>query len=342
MTTMAEERAARYSKRRGVPRLVWPLAALGVILLFNFFFTPEFFRVTMRDGRLFGNVIDILRNGVPVTLVSIGMTLVIATGGVDLSVGAVMALAGTLAAVLIGLHHWGAAAGISAALGLALVCGVWNGFLVAYLGIQPIVATLVLMVSGRGIAQLLSGGQIVDVINPGFDYLTKGAILGMPFAVYLMAACFIVVAVMTRKTALGLFIESVGNNPLASRYAGINERGVKMVAYIVAGVCSGLAGMHVASEIQAADANNAGLYLELDAILAVLIGGTSLSGGRFSLIGSVVGAMIIQTTRTMILNKGIAVESTMIVKAVIILVIAIFQAEKFRTLLGRMLKRGRA
>lgn len=321
-------------------KLVWPMAALAVILLFNFFFTPGFFHIEVRDGRLFGSLVDILNRSVPVMLLSAGMTLVIATGGVDLSVGAVMAMAGAVAAVRLAHVDSTLTGSILLALGIAAAAGIWNGALVAYLGIQPIVATLVLMVSGRGIAQLLCDGQIVAIDRAGFDYLGNGYFAGLPFAVTLAAVVYIIVGLLTRRTALGLFVEAVGNNPVASRFAGINARVVILMVYVVAGICSGIAGLVAASNIKAADASNVGLYLELDAILAVLIGGTSLIGGRFSLIGSIVGTLIIQTTTTMILTRGIAVEVTLLVKAIIVVVVALFQAEKFRALFVRMVGKG--
>jgi simple sugar transport system permease protein len=332
--------APRPNKWHHLSKIIWPVAALGVILLYNLLFTPGFFHIELRDGRLFGSLVDVLKQSVPVMILSAGMTLVIATGGVDLSVGAVMAMAGALAANRLALHDSSLLAAILLALGLAAASGLWNGALVAYMGIQPIVATLVLMVSGRGIAQLISDGQIIPVDRPGFDFLANGALFGLPFPVTLAAVTYLAIGLLTRKTALGLFVESVGNNPIASRFAGVNARLVKLMVYVLCALCAGGAGLIAASNIRASDANNVGLYLELDAILAVLIGGTSLVGGRFTLLGSIVGTLIIQTTTTMILTRGVAVEVTLLVKAVIVVVVALFQAEKFRTLIVKLLGRG--
>lgn len=342
MTTTTTEAPvrSRYSQQKQVSKLVWPLAALAVILLYNLIFTQNFFHVWVQDGRLFGSLIDVLRNAAPVLLVSAGMTLVIATGGVDLSVGAVMAISGTLCAKLLVVQGYPLGGAIAVALLVSLACGLWNGILVAYMNIPPIVATLVLMVSGRGIAQLVSAGQNIYVEDRGFDYVNNGALAMFPFPVVLTLACYALVALVTRRTALGLFIESVGNNPLASRYAGVNARVVKLITYTVTGLCSGVAGILYASGIRSSDAHRAGLYLELDSILAVLIGGTALTGGRYTLVGTVVGALIIQTTTTMILTRGVAVEVTLLVKAIIVLVVALFQAEKFRQLLTKAFRRG--
>jgi simple sugar transport system permease protein len=331
----------RYEKPRRfaqASKLLWPLAALAVILAYNAFFTPGFFNLEVRDGRLYGSLVDVLNRSVPVMLLSAGMTLVIATGGVDLSVGAVMAMAGAVAALRLDAGDPLAVA-VLLTMGTALAAGLWNGVLVAYMGIQPIVATLVLMVSGRGVAQLLSDGQIITVNRTSFDYIGMGGFAGLPFAVTLAVLVYLTVGLLTRKTALGLFVESVGNNPVASRFAGINARVVKLMVYVVSGLCAGVAGLVATSNIRASDANNVGMYLELDAILAVLIGGTSLTGGRYTLLGSIVGALIIQTTTTMILTQGVAVEVTLLVKAIIIFVISIFQADRLRSVLGRLFAR---
>jgi simple sugar transport system permease protein len=315
--------------------LLWPLAALALLLALNLAFTPGFFHVSVKDGRLFGSLIDVLNRAAPVMLLSLGMTLVIATRGVDLSVGAVMAITGALAAWLITTSHAGVPAVVCMALGLALVCGLWNGVLVAFLDIQPIVATLILMVAGRGIAQLITNGQIITFENPGMAFIGGGFFLGLPFPVTIVAVTLLITALLTRRTALGLFIESVGNNETASRYAGVNSAMVKVAVYAFCGLCAGLAGMIPMSDIKGADANNAGLYLELDAILSVVIGGTSLDGGRFQLVGSIIGALIIQTLTTTILSRGVQVEFTLVVKALVVLAVCLLQSEGFRQMAGR-------
>ncbi|MGB7159578.1 MAG: ABC transporter permease [Tepidisphaeraceae bacterium] len=336
LPVLGERAGERGQPRRAVvPRELWPLLALAALLIFNFFFTPGFFDFEVRDGRLFGSVIDIADRAAPVMLLAIGMTLVIATGGVDLSVGAVMALAGAIAAHLVAEREQPLFVAILAALGASLLAGIWNGALVAYLRVQPIVATLILMVSGRGMAQLVSDpdGQIINVNPtkyPGFAMIGNGSFLGLPFTLTLVAMALLVIAVLTRKTAAGLFIEAVGNNRVASRFAGINERLVTLTVYAITGLCAGVAGLIAASDINASDANNAGLYLELDAILAVVLGGTALSGGRFYLLGAILGALVIQAMTTTILIQGVKVEYTLIVKAVVVVAICLLQAPRFR------------
>lgn len=311
-------------------KLLWPLLALAVLLIFNFFFSPGFFDIVVRDGRLYGSLIDILDRAAPVMLLSLGMTLVIATGGVDLSVGAIMAIAGTVAAWLLADQGSGAFVAILVPVLACAVAGAWNGALVAWAGVQPIVATLILMVAGRGVAQLLSQGQIITFDDPTVAFIGGGAFAGLPFSITIVLVVLALTALLTRRTAIGLFIEAVGNNLVASRYAGVNVRMVTFIVYVFSGVCSAVAGLIVAADIRAADANNAGLYLELDAILAVVIGGTALTGGRFYLIGSLVGALIIQTLTTTILTLGIPVEWTLVVKATVVLVVCLLQSDEFR------------
>jgi simple sugar transport system permease protein len=316
-------------------KLQWPLLALGLVLLYNFIFTRDFFELTVRDGRLYGSVIDIFNRASPVMLLALGMTLVIATGGVDLSVGAVMAIAGAVAALLVTQTDLPVTAIIAASLGVAVIAGVWNGVLVGVFEVPPIVATLILMVSGRGIAQLLTGGQIITFENKALEFIGRGGFLGLPFAITLVVIALLAVVFLQTKTAAGLFIEATGDNETASRYAGVNTRAVKLLAYSFCGLCAGIAGLIVTTNIAAADANNAGLWLELDAILATVIGGTALTGGRFYPLGSIVGAILIQTLTTTILTKGVPVEFTLVVKAVVIIAVCLLQSEEFRKVVWR-------
>lgn len=315
-------------------RVFWPLLALALLLLFNQVFTPGFFKMEIRDGRLFGTLVDILNYGGPVMLLSLGMTLVIATGGVDLSVGAVMAVAGGIMAQVAASHDPFAA--LAAALVVCTLLGAWNGALVAGIGIQPIVATLILMVAGRGAAQLITGGQILNFNNPTLVFLGNGALAGLPFTCWLVAAMLLATALLTRRTALGLFIEAVGDNEAASRLAGISARWVKFSTYVFAGFCAGLAGLVSASNIRSADANHAGLYAELDAILAVVVGGTALTGGRFYLVGSLVGALLIQTLTTTMYARNVSSDIAPVPKALVIIAVCLLQSEPARAWFSRL------
>lgn len=322
--------------------LLWPLLALGLLLLFNQLFTPGFFDLKILDGHLYGTRIDILNHGAKVMLLALGMTLVIATGGVDLSVGAIMAIAGAVVAQLVVAQGVSAPAAIAAALGVSVLLGAWNGLLVAGIGIQPIVATLILMVAGRGIAQLITDGQIINFDHPALVYLGNGHLLGLPFTLTLVLVMLAATQLLTRRTALGLFIESVGDNDTASRFAGVNARLVKFMAYVFAGLCAGLAGLVAASNIKSADANHAGLYMELDAILAVVVGGTALTGGRFHLVGSVVGALLIQTLTTTMYARNVSADIAPVPKALVIIAVCLLQSEVSRRWFARVFRGGKA
>jgi simple sugar transport system permease protein len=312
--------------RRALSRLANPqLLALAGVLLINWILFPNFFRITWQDGRLFGSLIDVLNRGAPVAILAIGMAGVIATKGVDLSVGAIMAVAGAVAATLV-VAGYPAPVAVLAALAVGLLCGLWNGFLVAVLDIQPIIATLVLMVAGRGIAQLITEGFIITFNDPVLIFIGTGSFLGLPMAAVIAVVLMVLVTLLVRRTAIGLFIEAVGVNRAAASLAGIRSRMLLFLVYGLSGLCAAVAGIIVAGDIRGADANNAGLWLELDAILAVVIGGTSLLGGRFSVPLAVVGALIIQAMNTGILVSGFPPEFNLIVKAALILLVLIIQS----------------
>ena len=310
--------------------LVWPVAGLSLLLLFNLVFTEGFFRVEVRDGRLYGVLIDILNHGSKVMLLALGMALVIATSGVDLSVGAVMAIAGAVAAQLINIEGVPFPVVIAAALGVAILAGAWNGLLVGAFDVQPIVATLILMVAGRGVAQLITDGQIITFTDDRLTYIGNGSFLGLPFPALLSLGMLGITVVLTRKTAIGLFIESVGDNQRASIYAGVNGTTVKFLVYVFSGFCAGLAGLVAASNIKCADANHAGLFLELDAILAVVVGGTALTGGRFYLAGAIVGALFIQALTTTMYMRNVSADVAPVPKALAILAVCLLQSAVLR------------
>jgi simple sugar transport system permease protein len=318
--------------------LVWALAGLGLLLLFNFLFTPGFFAVEVRGGHLYGVLIDILNHGSKVMLLSLGMALVIATGGVDLSVGAVMAITGAIAARLMNAGNVPFPVVIGGSVAAAIVAGAWNGALVGGFRIQPIVATLILMVAGRGVAMLVTDGQIITFTDPRLVFVGNGHLLGLPFPVWLSATVLLVTMVVTRRTAVGLFIEATGDNQTASTCAGINAATVKFVVYIFSGLCAGLAGLVAASNIKCADSNHAGLFLELDAILAVVIGGTALTGGRFYLVGAVIGALFIQTLTTTMYMRNVSPDVAPVPKALAILAVCLLQSPALRGKLAKFAK----
>jgi simple sugar transport system permease protein len=307
-------------------RLWWPLLALVALLLLNLVFTPSFFALRLQDGHLFGSLVDILRNGAPTLLIALGMTLVIATRGIDLSVGAVAAIAGAVTCTHIAAGG-DAVTGMALALALCAVLGLWNGFLVSVLGIQPIIATLVLMTAGRGVAMLMTEGQIITVDNGLFRQVGAGFLV-LPIAILISLAALAGVAVLTRRTALGMLVEAVGVNPEASRLAGVRSRTIIWTVYVFSAFCAGVAGLMIASNVTAADANSAGLWIEMDAILAVVIGGTSLAGGRYSLTGTLIGALVIQTLTTTVYTIGVPPETTLVFKAAVVIVVCLLQSPR--------------
>lgn len=319
--------------------LLWPVLSLAALLAFNLVFQPAFFRVIIQDGHLYGTLVDVLNQGSKVMLLALGMTLVIGTGGVDLSVGSVMAITGALAALLVTTTALPFAAVLVLCVLAGAVLGAWNGLLVTRLRIQPIIATLILMVVGRGIAMLITDGQIVTFEHPAFVFFGNGHFLGLPFTVTIVALVFAATALLTRRTAIGLFIEAAGDNETASRFCGAPVRLVKVLVYAFSGVCAALAGLIATSNIKAADSSRVGELMELDAIFAVLVGGTALTGGRFTLVGSIVGALLIQTLTTTMYNLGMPPAIAPVPKAVVILLACLLQSPVFRAQLGGLFTR---
>ena len=309
--------------------LFWPCATLALLIVLNASLNPGFLALDWRDGHLYGNLIDILNRAAPLALVAAGMTLVIAARGLDISVGAVVAIAAATGALCVSATG-SLALAIVAALAAGLTCGLWNGLLVVAVGMQPIIATLILMVAGRGIAQLITGGQIITIYYPPYDYLGNGFLLGLPFAAMLALAVIVVLHALLTATPLGLFIRAIGINPLAARIAGVRARPITLALYTFCGLTAGLAGLIISSNVKSADANNAGLLLELDAILAVTLGGTALTGGRFSLAGTAIGALIIQTLTSTIYSLGVPPEVNLVFKAALIFVVMLLQSAEFR------------
>jgi len=309
----------------GLKRVIPQLITLAVLVALVSLFFPSFLQIEYSSGRFVGPVIDVLKRGAPVALLAIGMTLVVATRGIDLSVGTVIAITGAMAAATIGAGY-GLAAAIAMAVIAGLAAGLFNGVLVAFIGIQPIVATLILMISGRGIAQLITEGRILTFNLPSFAFLGSGSVLGMPVPVWIWVLTAALAILLVRRTALGLLIEAIGVNRRASALAGINARVLLIAVYMASGFCAALAGIIITADIRGADANNAGLWLELDAVLATVVGGNSLMGGRFSISAAVIGAMIIQTIDTGILLAGFPSEYNLVIKAVLVIFILVLQS----------------
>jgi len=348
---MAQSRFSWHSIRDS--QIFWPVVALALLMLFNAIFTPGFFRLEIKDGHLFGSLIDILNRGSVLMVMAIGMTMVIATGGVDLSVGAVMAISACTASVLITSATLGNTLvateellqDVSAtplwlviviALAVSALCGLWNGLLVSRGNIQPMVATLILMVAGRGIAQLITNGQIITIYFTPYYFIGNGYLFTLPFTLFIVLGLFVVTWLFTRKTAIGMFVESVGINARSSFLSGINAKNIKLLAYTFCGFCAGIAGLIYSANVKSADANNAGLNMELDAILAVVIGGTLMSGGRFSLFASIVGALIIQSVTTTMYALGVPAMASQAIKALVVLIVILLYSDVFKNSLNRV------
>jgi ribose/xylose/arabinose/galactoside ABC-type transport system permease subunit len=342
-------------KRIRESRLFWPLAAWAFILVFDAIFIPGFFKIGIQDGHLYGNLIDVLNNGAPLMLVAIGMTMVIATGGVDLSVGAVIAISAAMGAVLINpalgdklitndiltkdATNTPLGIIILADLAAGTLCGLWNGLLVSRARIQPMVATLILMVAGRGIAQLITNGQIMTIYYTPYFWFGNGFIFGLPVSIYIVAIVFILTWVGVRKTSIGLFVEAVGINSKATYYSGISEKNVKLLAYTFCGFCSAIAGLIFSSYVHSADGNNNGLNYELDAILAVVMGGTLMAGGRFSLLASIIGALVIWTFTLSMYTLGVPANALLAGRAVLVLIVILLYSDQARRMLNRFVDR---
>jgi ribose/xylose/arabinose/galactoside ABC-type transport system permease subunit len=344
-----------FFKRFRESRVFWPLVALVLILITDAIFAPGFFKIGILDGHLYGNMVDVFNNSAPLMLVAIGMTLVIATGGVDLSVGAVIAISAAMGAVLINpalgnklitndiltkdatnTPLWLI---VLADLGAGTLCGLWNGWLVSRGKIQPMVATLILMVAGRGIAQLITNGQIMTIYYTPYFWFGNGFIFGLPVSIYIVAVIFLFAWVLVRKTSIGLFIESVGVNAKATYYSGISEKNIKLFVYTFCGFCAAIAGLILSSYVHSADGNNNGLNYELDAILAVVIGGTMMTGGRFSLFASVLGALVIWTFTITMYTFGVPANALLAGRALLVLVVILLYSDYTRRFLNKFTSR---
>ena len=342
-------------KRFRESRLFWPLVALALILIMDAIFAPGFFKIGIMDGHLYGNLIDVLNNAAPLMLVAIGMTLVIATGGIDLSVGAVIAISAAMGAVLINpalgnklitndiltkdatnTPLWLI---ILATLAAGTLCGLWNGLLVSRAKIQPMVATLILMVAGRGIAQLITNGQIMTIYYTPYFWFGNGFILGLPVSIYIVAIVLSSPGYWSEKHRLACSSNQLGSMPKSTYYSGISEKNIKLFVYAFCGFCAAIAGLILSSYVHSADGNNNGLNYELDAILAVVIGGTLMSGGRFSLFASVIGALVIWTFTITMYTFGVPANALLAGKAVLVLVVILLYSDYARRLFNRFSER---
>ena len=323
-------------------KLTWAVIAELLILLVAGILEPSFFRIEYNQttGMLYGSLIDIINRSAEITIIAMGMTMVIALGGTDISVGALVAVAGAFALKFL---RWDVTlyptAGdytvypfilvIVVPLIICTLMGLFNGVLIGKFKLQPIIATLILMVAGRGIAQIATNGKQFTTGYTPYRFIGQGSMFALPFPIIITIVVCAAVMIFVRKTAFGTFVESVGVNPSASRVTGLKSDRIIMIVYTLTGFLSGIAGLIYSSRISSCDSNNAGVNYEMDAILAVVLGGTSMTGGKFSLTGTIVGSLIIRTITTLVYYFGITSESIMAFKAAIILVVIVIQSEPF-------------
>lgn len=282
--------------------------AVAGLLAFNLLFTENFVSAA--------NFRTQLLQAAPVCVVALGMALVIGTEGVDLSVGAVMALSAALIPLYLG---YGPLLAVLIALVVGLAAGLFNGFLVAQLGIQPIVATLGLLVGGRGLALVIAEGKLVEVRSPEFLSLGTGDVLGIPVSVLVAAVLAVGVGLLVQRTTFGRQLVAIGGNRSASALAGLPVRRVLIGVYAISGLLAGVAGVLATARLGASDPADIGLLMELSAITAVVVGGTPLTGGRVRVLGTVVGAVLMQLVRATLIKHDLPDSATQMAQAAIII-----------------------
>jgi ribose transport system permease protein len=301
--------------------------AAVLLILFNLAFTPNF----ATSQTLAVNLSQICT----IVIVGVGMTLVIATGGIDLSVGSLMAIAGALSPMFftgalfpLPSLSIGITIGIIIPVVVAGIFGLFNGWLITSFKIQPIIATLVLFIAGRGIAQVSTNGDLQVFKVPEFQAIAIGRVLGVPFQVWIMLAIVSISAFVLHRTVFGKQVLAVGGNEEAARLSGIPVRRIKLLVYMICGMCSGVAGLMVIAMNSSADANLIGLGMELDAIAAVVVGGTLLAGGRATIVGTLLGALVIQLVRYTLLANGVPDPAALVVKAGLIVLAVWLQRQE--------------
>lgn len=320
--------------------LFLPIFCMILVLLINLIKSPAFFSISINNGVLYGRLIDILNRGSEIAILAVGQTLVVAvSAGTDISVGSVMSLSACSCCMLLAGYGNNSVSVLAVPMIIGMlfgvlmggVCGAFNGALVAKLKIQPMVATLILFTAARAIGLLLCNNQITYIRYEPYKYLGN-FFPGCPIPTPLFVAIVVIliVGILLRKTALGLYIQSVGINGRAARISGINSDVICFICYLVCGLCAGIAGIVASSRIYSADSNNIGLNYELDAILAVALGGNSLGGGKFNLAGSIIGAYTIQAITTTLLAMGVSTDKAPVFKAIIVIIIVVVQAPAFK------------
>lgn len=316
------------SRWRDLGQAIGAAAFLLLLLAYNAIFNANAF-LSLQALRL--NLTQVAT----IVIVGVGMTLVIATGGIDLSVGSLMAISGAIAP-LIFLSDWpllstpflGGSFAYIVPILVAGLFGLFNGWLITAFGLQPIIATLVLFVAGRGIAQVITEGRLQSFREPDWQFIGIGRIAGIPFQAILMIAVVVLAGWSLRATSFGRYILAIGGNEAAARLAGVPVKRVKLAVYTVSGLLAGMAGLIVIAINSSSDANQVGLNMELDAIAAVAVGGTSLMGGKATVVGTLIGALIIQLIRFTLLTQGVSDAVARVVTAAAIIIGVLIQRRR--------------
>lgn len=331
-------------------QLFLPIASMLLVMMVNIFYDIaqgnawyNFFTIQMRNGILYGRLIDVLNRGSEAAILALGMTLVVSSSaGTDISVGSVMALAGGVCCtILAGFGNTAAYeyvrplwVGIVSGILVACLCGAFNGFLVAFMKIQPMVATLILYSAARAIGLLVCNSAMVYIHVESFKFF--GGYCGIfPTPVLTTVACVLITVLVLRYTALSTYVQAVGINKNAARISGYKSNMIIFLCYVICGLFAGIAGITTTSRIYSADTNNIGLNLEMDAILAVALGGNSLGGGKFNIAGSIIGAYTIQAITTTLYALGVSSAQAPVFKAIIIILIVTIQSPTFKVWLAK-------
>jgi ribose transport system permease protein len=288
--------------------------AFVVLVILNLIITPNFASLV--------TVTTLLITVSPIVLVSLGVALAIGTEGIDLSVGSVMALASAFLPLYLG-YGWPVA--VLVVLFVGALAGLLNGSLVAFVGVQPIIATLALLVGGRGLAQIFAGGQSLPITDPGILWLGQGRLFGVPAPVIVAVVAVIVMAFLVNRTTFGRYVVAVGGNRSASYLSGHPVRRTLLAVYIISALLAALAGIIATARLGASDPSNIGLLIELSAITAVVVGGTPLSGGKVKIMGTVMGALLIQLITNTFISNDLPFTWAQVLTAVIILVAVYIQ-----------------
>ncbi len=325
-------------------QIIIPLAALLLLFLFNLIVDPSFFKITLGYNSagnpvLSGFLITILDSGSELAILAIGMTLVTAaTGGQDISVGATTAIAGSvLLRVLCGGNSRPESLQAPIIVAFLIACvaamlfGAFNGVLVAVFKIQPMIATLILYTAGRSIAAWINNNELPVISDPTFTYFGEfipGIPIPTPF--FIAVACMIVIGLVLKFTNLRLYTQAVGINENASKLNGLNPVFIKILSFVILGLCVGVVGLIKVSRISTINYSVIAKDIEMDAILAVALGGNALSGGKFNMMASIIGAYVIQCLTTTLYKFNVRSDALPAYKAVVVILLVVVSAPVVR------------